>query len=125
MILRLLVLATVSLALSAPALAITGGSVDGSAHSAVGLLVVDAGSGLRPQCSGTLVSPTVFLTAAHCTAGLPSSRVWVAFNSAYTPSSELLPGTATTDPLYAADKQDSHDVAVVELDALGRFLALP
>lgn len=116
LVLRPLVLALGALALSAPALAVTGGSVDGSAHSAVGLLVVDAGGGLRPQCSGTLVSPTVFLTAAHCTARLPSRRVWVAFDPAYTFSSSLLAGTATSDPLYGADKQDSHDIAVVELD---------
>lgn len=117
MILRLVVLALVSLALCAPASAVTGGSVDGASHPATGLLLVDTPSGVQPQCSGTLVSPTVFLTAGHCTAGLPSNRVHVTFDSAYVPSSKLLWGTATTDPLYGVDKQDSHDLAVVVLDA--------
>lgn len=117
MILRLVVFALVSLALCAPASAITGGTVDGAAHPATGLLLVDTPSGVQPQCSGTLVSPTVFLTAGHCTAGLASNRVHVTFDTAYVPSSKLLWGTATTDPLFDPANKDSHDLAVVVLDA--------
>jgi hypothetical protein len=58
----------------------------------------------------------VFLTAAHCTAGLPSSRVWVTFDSAYTAASKLAPGTAYTDPEFGHDRGDLHDLAVVVLD---------
>ena len=64
-----------------------------------------------------VVSPTVFLTAGHCTAGLPSSRVWVTFDPQWTPASRLLPGTAYTDPQFGIDRTDSHDLAVVVLDA--------
>jgi trypsin len=113
---RLAVIVAV-LVFCAPALAVTGGSLDGSAHPAVGILLADQGNGPEPACSGSLISPTVFLTAGHCTAGLASNRVWVSFDSQWTPSSALLQGTAYTHPLYGADKRDTHDVAVVVLDA--------
>jgi secreted trypsin-like serine protease len=114
--LRLSILALLALALSAPALAVTGGSVDANAHPAVGLLLADRGNGPEPDCSGSLVSSTVFLTAAHCVAGLPSNRVWVTFDAAYTSSSRLLPGTAYADPAFGHDRGDLHDLAVVRLD---------
>jgi len=107
-----------TLAVAAPALAITGGSLDGNAHPAVGLLVADLGHGPEPDCSGSLVSPTVFVTAAHCTGNLASARVWVSFDSTYVAgSSTLLAGTAHTDPQWGLVKDDSHDVAVVVLDS--------
>jgi hypothetical protein len=105
-------------AIAAPALAITGGRPDGDGHPNVGLLVADLGAGPRPVCSGTLVAPTVFLTAGHCTATLPTSRVAVTFEP--TPdlaTSPLRPGTAVTDPAFGLDKSDVHDLAVVLLDA--------
>jgi Trypsin len=116
--LRFLTVAVAGFALSAPALAITGGTVDGGAHPAVGLLLADRGNGPEPACSGSLVSSTVFLTAGHCTANLSSSRVWVSLASQWTKGSPLLTGTAHTDPLFGQDKKDSHDLAVVVLDAL-------
>jgi hypothetical protein len=107
-----------ALAVAAPAaLAITGGSLDGGAHPAVGLLLADRGNGPEPDCSGSLVSSTVFVTAAHCTADLASARVWVSFDPRYVAgSSPLLPGTAHTDPQWGLVKGDSHDLAVVVLD---------
>ena len=117
MFLRFLVVVVVSLTLAAPAVAITGGTLDGGEHPAVGLLLADRGNGPEPACSGTLVSSTVFLTAGHCTAGLSSARVWVAFESQWSADSERFAGTAYTDPLFGQDKNDSHDLAVVVLDA--------
>jgi len=114
---RLVVLVIAALALSAPALAITGGTVDGGAHPAVGMLLADRGDGPEPACSGSLIAPTVFLTAGHCTAGLASARVWVTFVPQYTSASPLLTGTAVTDPLFGQDEKDTHDLAVVVLDA--------
>jgi hypothetical protein len=107
-----------ALAVAAPAaFAITGGSLDGGAHPAVGLLVADLGNGPVPDCSGSLVSPTVFVTAAHCTGDLASARVWVSFDAQYVSgASPLLPGTAHTDPQWGQVKNDSHDLAVVVLD---------
>jgi hypothetical protein len=64
------------------------------------------------------VSPTVFVTAAHCTADLASARVWVSFDPRYVAgSSSLLTGTAHTDPQWGLVKGDSHDLAVVVLDS--------
>jgi hypothetical protein len=107
-----------ALAVAAPAaFAITGGSLDGSTHPAVGLLVADLGNGPVQDCSGVLVSPTVFVTAGHCTGNLASNRVWVSFDSQYVAgASPLLPGTAHTDPKWGLVKNDSHDLAVVVLD---------
>ncbi|MBI3752155.1 MAG: trypsin-like serine protease [Chloroflexi bacterium] len=50
-----------------PAAAIRYGDNDGNAHPWVGLMVAQNAAG-NPlwRCSGTLLSPTVFLTAGHC-----------------------------------------------------------
>jgi len=114
---RFLLAGVAALAVAAPASAITGGSLDGAAHPAVGLLLADRGNGPEPDCSGALVSPTVFVTAAHCTADLSSARVWVSFDARFVAgASTLLPGTAHTDPQWGTVKNDKHDVAVVVLD---------
>jgi len=107
-----------ALSLAAPAMAVTGGTFDGQAHPATGLLLADLGHGLVPDCSGSLVSSTVFVTAGHCTGGLASNRVAVSFAGQYVGGvSTVLSGTAYTDPLWGAVKGDSHDLAVVVLDA--------
>jgi hypothetical protein len=52
-----------------PAHAITFGQPDGNAHPHVGtLLFVQNGDGFF-SCTGTLISPTVLLTAGHCVEG--------------------------------------------------------
>src|SRR5689334_7436399 len=66
---RLLLAAVLLLAVvlpAAPASAITNGTADGGAHPNVGGLVSETqySDGTWIYCSGTLVSPTVFLTAA-------------------------------------------------------------
>ena len=51
--------------------AITDGELDGEDHPHVVLLLMDVGFEPTYRCSGTLLSPTVLLTAGHCTSNYP------------------------------------------------------
>src|SRR6185369_6274089 len=73
------------------ALAITYGVADGTRHPQTGALVGVFSSGTFPYCSGALISPTVFLTAAHCNLG--NSRVTVTFDEKYSANVTLHAGT--------------------------------
>ena len=59
-----------------PAAAVTFGELDGENHPYVGLMVFDVDGTPSHRCTGTLLSPTVMLTAGHCTFGTSSGRVW-------------------------------------------------
>jgi secreted trypsin-like serine protease len=119
---RLMITATVLglLALAAPASAITYGTEDGNGHPTVGgLVAAEAYSdGTWIYCTGTLVAPRVFLTAAHCGEG---DRVRVTFDSAYQDGDKVYAGTWHADPLYSGVQSDPHDVAVVVLDSSPRI----
>jgi hypothetical protein len=66
---------------SAPALAITDGDLDGNGHPYVGLMVAQDAKGVPLwRCSGTLLSPTIFLTAGHCTEA-PAAQVAIWFDA--------------------------------------------
>jgi len=131
---------TIGLAAGAamPAAAITGGEPDGEGHPNVGLILYYTEDG-RFRCSATLVSPTVLLTAAHCTDGALGSTL-VTFDSViaeeapsgfpvaadpsegYTPeeleAAGYLSGTAYTHPDYSdfTDQDNWNDVGVIVLD---------
>src|SRR5919112_5615622 len=100
---------------ASPAGAIVYGTADGNRHPNVGGLVSDHqySDGTWLYCSGTLVSPTVFLTAAHCAEG---ARVRVTFDSAYQAGDKVYAGTFHGDPAYDQKQSDPHDIAVVTLD---------
>jgi V8-like Glu-specific endopeptidase len=103
------------LAWAAPASAITDGTADGNGHPNVGGLVADQAysDGTWIYCTGTLIAPKVFLTAAHCGEG---DRVRVTFDSAYEAGDKVYAGTWHADPLYSGTQSDPHDIAVVVLD---------
>src|SRR5215207_8728319 len=115
---RLILLAGLAGALLAPASAgaITNGTADGNRHPNVGGLVstTQYSDGTWIYCSGTLISPTVFLTAAHCAED--GERVGVTFDSAYQAGDQVYYGTFYSDPLYNQSQSDPHDIAVVVFD---------
>ncbi len=99
-----------------PAYAITYGEVDGAQHPNVGGLVSarQYSDGTWLYCSGTLISPTVFLTAAHCDEG--SARVTVTFDPDYQAGDKTYAGSWYADPRYDQKQSDLHDLAVVVFD---------
>lgn len=129
----------VTLGMGGPAHAITGGTPDGEGHPGVGMIAFYTVEG-RSRCTATLVSPTVLLTAAHCTAGT-IGKTFVTFAS---DASAPLPratddlgtgtsaigyshiaydgttvtGVAFSHPQYSdfTDVRNWNDVAVVVLD---------
>ncbi|MBB6348188.1 trypsin-like serine protease [Nonomuraea muscovyensis] len=99
-----------------PAAAITNGLADGDAHPEVGALVAEKPhpDNTWTYCTGTLISPTVFLTAAHC--GEPGQKTaQVTFASQYEPGSKLYTGRYIPDPRFRM-KSAPHDMAVVVFD---------
>ena len=56
--------------------AVQFGELDGNDHPYVGLLIFDVDGSPAWRCSGTLLSPTVMVTAGHCTDGTSGGRVW-------------------------------------------------
>ncbi|MFZ0012993.1 MAG: trypsin-like serine protease [Acidimicrobiia bacterium] len=103
-------------ALATPGAAITNGVVDGDAHPAVGGLVAEEAysDGTWLYCSGTLIAPTVFLTAAHC--GDDGEAVTVTFDSDYEDGDMTYEGVFHADPDFTHAQSDTHDIAVVVLD---------
>lgn len=107
---------------SSSAYAITYGSSDGTAHPSTGTLVYWSPSrqAWRITCTGTLVAPTVFLTASHCTSFLEAngiSKVGVSFDPQFdAATSKVYTGTMHTNPLYNQTASDPEDIAVITLD---------
>lgn len=119
-------------------LAITSGELDGDDHPQVVLLIMDVGGAPAYRCSGTLLTPTVLLTAGHCTSNFPGEpytgmRVFTesdvqngdnTYPEAGGPNSvEAVSWYA--HPLYETAPFFFHDVGVVILEDPGVVLADP
>ena len=121
-VLSTLLVAVLALALAVPVQAITFGQPDEGRHPYVGAVGFWMDGQPWIGCSGTLIAPDVFLTAAHCVAwvspsGMDASDLWVSFDTApESGTAVLLPVSAYHyDPLYGHDASDAHDIAVVLL----------
>ena len=102
----------VGLAVAPHASAITYGTPDTTnRYPYVGALVGTFDGGTYPYCSGTLISPTVFLTAAHCDLG--TGTACVTFDAKYTSRSKLYCGRFYAHPDYSGSQSNPNDVAVV------------
>lgn len=117
---KIAAITTAALALSfgGTASAVVNGQPDGASHPSVGALLAPQAysDGTWASCTGTLISPTVFLTAAHCDWGL--SRMAVTFDSTYVAATGTTHwGTWHADPRYRGAQSDPYDIAVVVLDS--------
>lgn len=132
---------------AAPAKAITGNYVEDFEHPFVGLVVFyDANGEFSHRCSGSLLTPLVFLTAGHCTDGATTARVYFQQDAGanYDPETGIDPKSgypetclsepcATSDELYNFGFSDfagfpnTQDVGLVILDeavAVGEYGSL-
>jgi V8-like Glu-specific endopeptidase len=108
-----------------PAFAVTDGEEDGNGHPYVGLMVAKTATGTPLwRCSGTLLSPTLFLTAGHCTEA-PAARATIWFESDATNAAAIgypgggttsVNGTTYTHPNFDANAFYLYDLGVVVLD---------
>jgi secreted trypsin-like serine protease len=135
----LLLAAVLSAALAigiAPAGAVTDGQPDGNGHPYVGLMVAQLADGTPLwRCSGTLLSPTVFLTAGHCT-DAPAAHIEIWFDADVEsgipangyPFTGDAGGTPYTHPQYNPAAFFLFDLGVVVLDSpvvMGNYGQLP
>jgi len=114
----MLLAAMVAVAVTASsANAITYGEPTGETYSYVGgLVTTSTRTGEKyVYCTGTLISPTVFLTAAHCDISdrTGTDQACVTFESELTQESTLYCGTFIASEYYTYKQKDPNDLAVI------------
>jgi len=130
----LLVMMALLLGTIGTALAITDGELDGEYHPHVVLLLMEVGGQPAFRCSGTLLSPTVLLTAGHCTSNFPGApytgmRVFTESdvengdnNYPFSGPNSVEAVSWAAHPLYETAPFFVHDVGVVILEEPGVVL---
>lgn len=109
----------------APASAVgitTTGHPDGGLHPNVGaMLTALPGGGYAQVCSVTLVSPTVVVTASHCTSYVAADPAadFVTFDALASPTPDVIPATAVTNPRYRRGYRDDVSVMVLSRPVTG------
>lgn len=105
---------------------IVNGEPTGSAYGNVGALLFDyfkdGISGDDEWCTGSLIAPTIFLTAAHCVVSSYTprgSQFYVSFSSdLYSKQFKYIKATGYVyDPQYGHDQANLHDLALIFLPA--------
>jgi hypothetical protein len=106
---------------------IVNGTPTGTSYGSVGALLFDYNgdgviNGDDEWCTGSLISPTVFLTAAHCVISSytpPGSQFYVSFSpDLYAKNAKFIKATSYAyDPGYGHDEANLHDEAVIFLPA--------
>jgi Trypsin len=125
----------------APADAIVNGAADGNDHPYVVALADDfvTPGYFQKFCSGTLVTPRLVVTAAHCMRGFNDTQIWVNADPVYVPGTGALThgiGHPAVDPAIflgnagavGGNGDGGDDIAVVHLDqdlVVGRYAQLP
>ncbi|MBN2392787.1 MAG: trypsin-like serine protease, partial [Anaerolineae bacterium] len=112
--------------------AITDGELDGEDHPYVVLLLMEVGGEPMYRCTGTLLSPTVLLTAGHCASNYPDEpysgmRVFTESDVENGDNSYPYAGNNSIEavewyahPLYETeDPFYTHDVGIVILEEPG------
>ena len=130
-----LLAASVMLAVAlVPVLAVTDGEPDGDGHPHVVLLLMEIAGAPAYRCSGTLLAPTVLLTAGHCTDNFPGPafsgmRVFTESdvqdgdnNYPFAGSNSVEAVSWAAHPLYETAPFFVHDVGVVILEEPGVVL---
>jgi len=117
------------LAVAVPAFAVKYGQPDGGEHPYVGMIVFyDQGMVPQWRCTGTLISPTLVLTAGHCTELNGPAQVWFQEDVRGTgyPYSGGVLGQASTYPVYYQGQFPNRgDVGVVVLSEPQSMSNLP
>lgn len=111
-----------------PVNAVTDGELDGNLHPHVVLILMEVDGAPLSRCSGTLISPTIVLTAGHCVSNYPDAgavtgiRVFTEAdvdggnnNYPFAGSNSVEAAEWAAHPLYETAPFFVHDVGIIRL----------